>query len=128
MQDFKLNPNAKSFTPSSCSTGSSTSLGQHPPAAHTPIYMNSFISAATVLQSSANLQNLSQQNQYSHYSHPVASGVVAINSTSYMASPGGPVPGFPVGGVGGGSLLPGQSSARLTPHPQHQVNCNFSLN
>lgn len=121
-QDFKLNPNAKSFTPSSCLTRVSTSLPQHPLAAQNATYMNSVVPMATGLQGSpGNLQSIVQQNQYSQYNHSVGPGVVAINSTSYMASPGGSVPGFPVNGVGGGGILPGQSATRHLPHSQQQV-------
>ena len=87
--------------------------------------MNSIVPAATVIQGSlGNFQSIAQQNQYSQYTHPVASGIVAID-TSYMASPGGPVPGFPVGGVGGGGLLPGQAGVRLPSHSQQQVVYNL---
>jgi hypothetical protein len=84
--------------------------------------MNSINPPAIAKHSSpGNLQNLAQQNQYSHYNHPAASGVVTINSTSYMVSPGSPVPGFPVGGVGGVGILPGQPGASLSPRSQQQV-------
>lgn len=121
VQDFKLNPNAQSFTPSSCSTRASTPVAQHPLVAQSPVYMHSIVHGGTVIQGSPmNLQTIPQQNQLSPYNPAVASAVVAVSSTAYMSSPGGPVPGFPVG-VGGGGLLPGQPNTRVPPHSQQQV-------
>lgn len=127
MQDFKLNPNAQSFTPSSCSTRATTQVSQLPLVAQSPVYMHSIVHGGTVLQGSPmNLQTIAQHNQLSPNNPAVASAVVAVNSTAYMSSPGGPVPGFPVGGVGGG-ILPGQPNSRASPHTQQQVVCDFTL-
>lgn len=128
MQDFKLNPNAESFTPSSSSTRAATPIAQHLIVAQSPVYMHSIVHGGTVIQGSpVNLQTIAQQNQLSQYNPTVASAVVPVNSTAYMPSPGGPVPGFPVAGVGGGDILPGQPNTRAPPHSQQQVCCDLTV-
>jgi len=128
VQDFKLNPNAQSFTPSSCSSRATTPVSQNPLVAQSPVYVHSIVHGGTVLQGSAvNLQTIAQQNQLSPYNSAVASAVVAVNSTAFISSPGGPVPGFPVGGVRGGGILPGQPNTRSAPHTQQQVLCDLTL-
>lgn len=67
-----------------------------------------------------NLHSIVQQNPLSPYIPGVAG-----QTTAYMASRGGSVPGFPVG-IGGGGILPGQPSLRAPTHAQHQV-LNFTI-
>lgn len=88
---------------------------QLPLAAQSPMYLH----PGVMMQGSpVNLQSMAQQNPLSPY---IPGAVAAGNSTPYMASRGGSVPGFPVGGIGGGGILPGQPSLRAPTHAQHQV-------
>ncbi|XP_024384480.1 uncharacterized protein [Physcomitrium patens] len=116
-KEFKLNPNAKAFTPSTPSARPTVSQ-QHPVVVQSPVYsMHSAVPAATSIPGShVNLQNITQHNQFPPYNHVVPSPVVASNPTSYMQPW---VPGFPVG-VGGGGILPGQPNMRV-PHSQQQA-------
>lgn len=115
-KEFRLNPNAQAFTPSSCSSRSPLAVPQLPLAAQSPMYLHPISHGGTIMQGSpVNLQSIAQQNPLSPYIPGVAG-----QTTAYMASRGGSVPGFPVGGIGGGGILPGQPSLRAPTHAQHQ--------
>ncbi|KAG0573034.1 hypothetical protein KC19_VG143000 [Ceratodon purpureus] len=124
-KEFKLNPNAKAFTPSSCSVRP-ISAAPLPVVVQGPMFLQSPASATTAVSSShMKLQTVAQPNQFSQYSNSVASAGVGANPIPYLQSSGVAVPGFPIGGVGGGGIIPGQPSIRISPSSQPQAVSSY---
>jgi hypothetical protein len=117
-QEFKLNPNAKAFTPSFSSPRPASPMMQ------SPIYMHASLPPATSLQG-VPLQYMQQQPvqsaQFTQYHNAMAAAAAAAASGPgpYMQQPGGFVSGFPGGGMP--QVLPGQPSMKIPAHSQQQV-------
>jgi hypothetical protein len=117
-QEFKLNPNAKAFTPSFSSPRPASPMMQ------SPIYMHASLPPATSLQG-VPLQYMQQQPvqsaQFTQYHNAMAAAAAAAASGAgpYMQQPGGFVSGFPGGGMP--QVIPGQPSMKIPAHSQQQV-------
>lgn len=125
-QEFKLNPNAPSFTPSFSSPRPASPVVQS-----SPVYMHASLPPPTPIQGvPVGIQYMQpQQNQpgqFPQFNNSVVPVSPVASSTPFMPSPGF-VPAYTGGGVsGGGVLQPGQPSMKVPPHSQQQV-CLQSL-
>lgn len=119
MQEFKLNPNAKAFTPSFTARPAS-------PMIQGPVYMHAGLPPVTPMQGvpvgmnvGQYMQQPGQPSQYTQYNNAMAAAAVG-SSPQYMQPPGGYVPG-----ATGPPVLPGQPNMKMPPHSQQQASIFF---
>lgn len=107
LQEFKLNPNAKSFTPSFPRPASPMIQNQvylQTPAMPVGVNLNQFLQ-----------QQQAQPAQFAQDGNGL--GGASVSAAPYLQQlPGSYAPGVP--GAGGPPVLPGQPSMKVSPQPQ----------